>query len=217
MHTTETITTAHSLRTIILRVDPSKTAPTFETQALDCFRELHDRTLQLQQHIKDGRNKAFHFSLQIEEVEELFKQAKWKFNHLEMMIPENPEKETVRGQLKALLSDIDGCLEGFVQKLVDETMAFYDYDDRMFQFDQWMNNVAFPQFDEVFNRYEECKVDMVSFDRDLDDFKGVLSAVKRQEAKYYDVMNELIEHYSELNLEISDFFYQVESFDAKLV
>lgn len=217
MSTTETTTTAHGLRTIILRFDPAKKAPEFETLALAYFRELHDRALQNQQRVRQGRKQAFRFTLWFEDAEELFKEARDKFRHLEIMLPENPERDTVREQLKALLSDINDHLDGSIRELIDETTAFYDYDDHLLQYDQWMHEVAFPQFDQVFKRYEECSVDMVSFDRDLNDFKGVLAAITRQEAKYYESMNELIENYSDLNLEISDLFDQVEALDPTLV
>lgn len=202
---------------MILRFDISKTAPRFETLALEYFKELHDRTLVLQKRIKQGRRKAFPFSLRIEEVEELLKAAREKFRHLEMMIPENPERETVRTQLKSLLTTIEKCLGMFVGELIDETQSFYDYDDHVVEYDRWMHETAFPQFDQIFKRYEECSVDMVSFDRDLDDFKGVLGAIKRQEAKYYDTMNDLIERYSDLNSDIGDLFKRVEAFDPALI
>ncbi|SFS33468.1 hypothetical protein [Sphingobacterium wenxiniae] len=217
MKKTETRSTPHPLRTIILRFDPAKEAPEFETLALESFRELHDRMWEIQQRIQQGRRRAFPFTLLIEDAEELFRQAKDKFKHLKVMIPENPEKETVWAQLKDLLSKINEHLLGFIDELINETEAFYAYDDYIFEYDQWMNDVAFPQFDEVFKRYEECAVDMVSFDRDLDDFKGVLSAVKRQESKYYDMMNEAIEHYSELNEEMANLFEEVEDFDPELL
>lgn len=202
---------------MILRFDTSKTVTQFEALALEYFKELHDRTLVLQKRIKQGRRKAFPFSLRIEEVEELLKTARQKFRHLEVMIPENPEKETVKTQLKSLLAIIEKCLDMFVGELIDETQSFYDYDDHVVEYDRWMHETAFPQFDQIFKRYEECSVDMVSFDRDLDDFKGVLGAIKRQEAKYYDTMNELIERYSDLNGNISDLFKQVEAFDPSLI
>lgn len=202
---------------MFLRFDRTKTPPEFETRALEYFRELHDRTLELQERIEAGRHRAFAFTLLAEKAEELFKQAKAKFAHLQMMIPEHPEKPTVREQLRELLADISGVLDGFVQELIDETEAFYEYDDLSVKYDQWLHNVAFPQFDLIFKRYPECSVDMVSFDRDLDDFKGVLGAVRRQEAKYYDTMNELIEHYSEVNIDMSDLFKQIEDFDPTLL
>ncbi|TJZ63473.1 hypothetical protein FAZ15_04115 [Sphingobacterium olei] len=78
-----------------------------------------------------------------------------------------------------------------------------------------MNEVAFPQFDKIFGNYQVCSLDMVSFDSDLEDFKGALHFVKQQEGKYVEAMNELIERYSDLNEEIGNLFEQVEIFDDK--
>ncbi len=214
---TETIYIDHSLRMIILHVDPTKVAPAFETLALHYFQELHDRTLQLKQQIVQGRRAAFPFTLLIEDVEELLEQAKSKLQQLSVMLPEHREKQTVEEQLRKLLHDIPQQQGEFVQDLIRESQQFYQYDSDLQQYEQWMEETAFPQFNQVFQRYRECAVDIVAFDRDLEDFKGVLGAVKRQEEKYYDSMNELIERYDDLNQEIANFFCEIEEFDPTLL
>ncbi|MFD2970230.1 hypothetical protein [Sphingobacterium bambusae] len=217
MMKTETMYTKHALRTIILRFDRQKKAPAFETLALRYFQELHDRTLQLKQQVLRGRRAAFPFTLLIEDVEELLEQAESMLQQLSVMLPEHREKQTVEEQLRKLLHDIPQQQGEFVQDLIRETQQFYQYDSDLQQYEQWMEETAFPQFHQVFQRYQECAIDIVSFDRDLEDFKGVLGAVKRQEEKYFDSMNELIERYDDLNQQIADFFDKVADFDPGLV
>ncbi|WP_257668669.1 hypothetical protein [Parapedobacter tibetensis] len=210
-------TISHPLRTIFLRFDESKTAPGFETEALGHYHEIHDRLYEIRQRINGRRKLIAPFVMQVEAVADLLEHAKLKFDHLEMMIPENPEKETVRTQLKTLMADIDAVLDGFVPALSDAATDFFDYDDYSYAHDQWMMDTAFPLFDRISAQYESCSVDLVSFDRDLNDFKTVLAFVKKQEGRYLDAMNGLIETYSDLNYEIDLFFSKVADFDDNLV
>jgi len=213
----ETTTTAHPLRTITLRYDRSKTAPTFETLALQYYQEIHDRTWEILQRIQQARKLVPGFRYQVEELGELLNQATHKFDHLKRMIPTNPLRDTVRGQLKALLSGIEGFMDQLVPELVNATKEFHNYDDYILQQEQWMEDIAFPQFHEIFTNYQDCSVDMVLFDLDLDDFRGALAFVKKQEGRYYAEMNALIDDYSDLNDHIGRLFEQVEESDRELL
>ena len=211
------IITKHDLRTIILKYDDAVAAPEFEQLALKYYTEIHDRTWKLQQRVRTARAEAGNFHLQQEEIEELFLQAKGKLEHLQVMIPDNPERERVSMQLNQLLDALDEAMEDFVPRLTAATVDFYAYDELIFTEDQWAENVAFPQFGQVIENYQQCAVDLVSFDRDLDDFKGAYGFFKRQEGKYYDLMNDLMDSYSELNNSIGNLFGEVEKFNPDLI
>lgn len=213
----ETISTPHPLRTITLMYDRAKTSPAFESLALQYYHEIHERTWEILQRVQQGREPIRGFRLRIEEIEELFDQATHKFDHLKAMYPTNPVRDTVRGQLRTLLSSIDESLKKFVPELIDATKAFHDYDDYILEQEQWMDEVAFPQFHEIFANYEECSVDMVFFDLDLEDFRGALSYVKKLEGRYLNEMNALIDDYTGLNDRIFDLFGLVEDFDTGLL
>ncbi|WP_437921626.1 hypothetical protein [Sphingobacterium sp. LRF_L2] len=217
MERIDDITIQHPLRTILLRVNTTVTAPAYEKEALACYEELHDKTHQLQQEVKNARTTASDFVFQLEEIDEFYRQARDKFKHLEVMLPTNPDKPIVTIQLQTALQRIEEALNEFVPDLADSAMAFYAYDDRTAEFETWMNEVAFAKFDHVFANYKECAVELVAFDRDLDDFKGSLSFFKRQEEEYYKTMNIYIEQYTDLNLDIDKLFKQVENFDPKLL
>ncbi|WP_146113744.1 hypothetical protein [Sphingobacterium gobiense] len=80
-----------------------------------------------------------------------------------------------------------------------------DYYNYIFAEDQWRKETAHPQFHKIFAHYQDCSVDMVFFDADLDDFRGVLGFVKKQEAKYYGEMDAIIDAYTDLNEQAADF------------
>lgn len=213
----EIITQSHPLRTITLRYDRSKLAPEFETLALQYFQEMHDRTWEIKQRINNARLQIPAFNIQVEELDALLTEAKGKFKHLEMAYETNPYKDTIRVQLKKLLAAINTFLESFVPKLVTLTEDYYDYDDYTFAQDKWRTETAHPQFHKIFAHYQDCSVDMVFFDADLDDFRGILSFVKKQERKYYEEMDTLIDDYTDLNEQLADFFEAVEKFDEGLI
>jgi|SRR5690606_25241657 len=213
----EITTQSHPLRTITLRYDRSKPATAFETLALQYFQEMHDRTWEIKQRINTARLQITGFRIQVEELEALLNNAKAKFSHLQTAYETNPYKPTIRLQLKRMLAEINTFMDDFVPELVTLTEDYYDYDDYTFAQDKWREETAHPQFHQIFEHYQDCSVDMVFFDADLDDFRGVLSFVKKQEGKYYDEMNALIDDYSDLNEQLADFFEAVEKFDEKLI
>lgn len=205
------VITQHPLRNIILEFDESIDAPTFETEGLKIFYELHDRTHQLKERIQAERQVSVPFDDQLEEIAFCYKQAKSKFDHLQLMIPENPAKPRVLIQLKAFLKELDNKLDHMVPQLIEATVTFYEYDEFIIKEDAYFNDVASPYFHEIFSKYESCSVSLVSFDSDLDDFKEVLAFVKQLETKYYDEMNTIIEIYSDLNQEIDQLFALIRS------
>ena len=213
----ETISTTHPLRTIILRYDREKTAPAFETLALQYYHEIHDRTFDIKQRVQEGRKYIPNINFKIEELEDLYREACRKFDHLKVMYTTNPNKETVRGQLKTLLEAMHILMDEFVPDMIDQVNQFFGYDDYIFDQEAWMNEVAFPQFHKIFAGYQECSVDMVFFDRDLEDFKCALASVKKMEAKYMEEANQLVDTYSDLNDKIDVFFEQVAEFDETLL
>lgn len=113
--------------------------------------------------------------------------------------------------------DINKLVDDFVPRLIDLTTEYFDYDEYIFAHEQWMNDIAFPQFSKIIKRYKECSVDMVFFDEDLDDFKGVLGFVKKQERKYIHEMNEVVDDYTDLNEEIDAFFEEIKILDEALI
>lgn len=107
----------HRFRTIILQFDESKTAPDFETEGLAMYYKLHDRYGKLSGHIHESREKAAKFYLKVEQVSELFAEAKSKFNQLKVMVPDNPEKPRIKKQLKLLLNQSNALTQGFIVAL----------------------------------------------------------------------------------------------------
>lgn len=209
--------TKHQLRTIILQFDAGKEAPEFETRALTTYYEMHDRVWQWMERVRIAREKIPALEFRLEQIEDLCEEATWKLEHLLVMIPENPERPRVTMQLKMFAEELNRLLCDFVPDLIDQAADFYQYDTFTVEEDAWLSDVAFKQFDTVFDDYENCKVDMVSFDRDLDDFKGVLGHLRKREGKYYETMHALIDRYSDLNEKKDTLYDRVHEFDENLL
>lgn len=211
------IITAHPLRTIILQYHEGRVAPEWETAALTIYREMHDRFGQMEERLRVAREKipALHF--QKEAVEEVIQDVKRKFEHLQVMIPENPERGRVTMQLQMYLERLDILMGDFLPDLIDHTMDFFEYDEYTIKEDEWLNEVAFTAFRPIFAQYESCAVDMVSFDRDLDDFKGALGHIRNREGKYYELMNELTDSYTDINEAVGALHDQIDDFDERIL
>lgn len=113
--------------------------------------------------------------------------------------------------------ELNRFLCDFVPDLIDQAADFYEYDTFTVEEDAWLSDVAFKQFRAIFDDYKSCKVDMVSFDRDLDDFKGVLGHIRKREGKYYEAMNGLIDTYDELNNKIDVLNDRISEYDDNLL
>lgn len=207
----------HPLRTIILEFDEDKVAPVFETKALETYYEMHDRTWLWVERLRIAREMIPALEFRVEQAEEQYEEARQKLEHLLVMIPENPERPRVTMQLKMITEALNSFLCDFVPDLIDQAADFYDYDTFTVEEDAWLSDVAFKQFSAIFEDYKSCKVDMVSFDRDLDDFKGILGHIRKREGKYYEMMNALIDTYDELNNKIDALHDRISEYDDNLL
>lgn len=206
----------HPLRTIILEFDEDKVAPEFETMALDTYYEMHDRVWHWIERLRVAREKVPALEFRLEHVEDMYEEARQKLEHLLVMIPTNPERPRVTMQLKMFTEELDRLLGEFVPDLIDQSATFYEYDTFSIEEDAWLDDVAFKKFNAIFDDYESCKVDMVSFDRDLDDFKGSLGHIRKREGKYYDTMNRLIDSYTDLDEKIDSLYNRINEYDDSL-
>ena len=213
----EITTQSHPLRTITLRYDRTVEPPAFETLGLQYYQEIHDRAWEIKQRINNARLQITPFKIKVEEFGALLQEAKAKFKHLQVAYDTNPYKGTLRIQLEKLLADIKALQDEFVQPLIKLTVEYFDYDEYIMAHDKWIYEVAFPQFGKIMENYKSCSVDLVFFDQDLDDFKGVLNFVKKQEGKYYEEIDEVVDGYSDLNWEFEKFWDALEDYDKSLV
>ncbi|TDQ82842.1 hypothetical protein [Sphingobacterium yanglingense] len=211
------IITEHALRRIILLVDEDKVAPEFEKNAIEVYYEMHDRVLQWEERLRIAREKIPGLGFKLERVEEVYEDARRKLEHLLVMVPENPERPRIRMQLRTFTQDLDRLLCEYVPELINQAGEFYEYEDYSLEEDIWMTEIAFKEFRTIFDDYENCAVDMVSFDRDLDDFKGVLGHIRKREGKYYDMMYEYIDTYTDLNEKIDSLYDRVDEFDDTIL
>lgn len=206
------IITQHPLRTIILEFDESKTAPEFESRALKTYYELHDRTWAKMERIRTAREKIPMLILGIERAEDMYEQTKQKLEHLQVMIPKNPERPRITKQLKMYLEELDEYLDAFVPDLIKEINDFYEYHDYAREEEKWWIEIANKQLREIFKDYESCSVGLVSIDRDLDDLKGSFGHIRRREGKYYEDMNALIDRYDALNEKLDGLYDRIDEY-----
>ena len=213
----ETKTTAHPLRTITLQFDRSKVAPKFETDLLQCYHDVHDRTWERLQRTQRGRQPIPGYRYRIEGIERLFNLATYRFNRLKKMIPANPVRETVYTQLKGLLHELDEALNELIPPLIEETNRFMDDEDYFIEQDEWLEENAFPKFHEIFPAHEAYSMDIVFFDLDLEGFRHELDFVKKQEALYLKEMGSLVDDFTDLTDQVEHLLSDASEFDLTLL
>ncbi|NGM61671.1 hypothetical protein G5B30_07040 [Sphingobacterium sp. SGG-5] len=213
----EITTIPHPIHNMTLRFNRKVTPPAFETAALAVYKEMHDRVWETKQRINGDRTMIPGFRIQVEELADVLRTANEKLQHLMMAYDTNPYKPTIRKQLIAQIDYIKKMTDEFVPTLLQFSQSYYAYSDYRLEQEKWMTETAFPQVNTIIKRYQECSVDLVFFDEDLDDFKGKISFIGELEKRYYREMDDLLDEYDEVNDKIQDFYDAVEQFDEDLL
>jgi len=181
----KTIVREHPLKDIILEYDESKEQPDFEKEALAIYYEAHDELYALKQRLElliPGLSEAN------DKIADLYMSALTLEQSLDIVedalglsdgtnIPEISEEITI--DVTGLFEEIEKHHDAFQQLYlkIDDLTQKYNYEmDLMDPADEYqenwpIHNRYFTVFDDVFPRYEELSVNIVSVDDDQEAFR----------------------------------------------
>ena len=201
----------HPLRAIILEFDPKKPVLDFETQALNAYYRQHDRTwdtkLQLQLH-KDA---FFQLDVKITELEYTLLPIEQQLDFLEAgfqltdqsKLPWLEEGFTIDvGEFNNDVIWHNGQLVELWKGIKEEEEWYNAWADYIYENEDWFDELD-QEGDElihkVFRHYEEVSVDIVSLDRDQQEFFEVVSEVNELQNEYFEYGKAVIDMYTALH------------------
>src|SRR3546814_384467 len=179
----------HPLRTIILEFDVDKPALDFEIAALDAYYRQHDRTWETKQRLLQHKDALFELEVKITELEYLLLPTEQQLDFLEAGFQLTDQKELpfIEEEFTIDVGDFNKGVVYHNRELVElhglvvaEQEWFNEWADFIYENEDWFDE----QDDEgdglihqVFRHYEEVSVDIVSLDRDQQEFFGAVGEV----------------------------------------
>lgn len=208
----KTIVRPHPLKDIILEFDESKEQPDFEKAALALYYEAHDEVWDLKQRLEylakglvDANQKTsacYMEALTLDQSLDIVEDSLGLSDGKE--IPEINGEITI--DVTALFLDLEKHNE-VLQELygqVDDLTQRYNYEiDLIDPADEWQEHWPvhgrfFGVFDEVYPRYEELSINIVSLDDDEQNFLGIYGELFDAYRANLDFAEEMFESYRRL-------------------
>ena len=201
----------HPLRAIILEFDMDKPALDFETEALATYYRQHDRTWETKQQLLQHKDALFQLEVKITELEYLLLPIEQQLDFLEAGfhltdqsgLPFIEEGFTI--DVGEFNNDVIQHNRELVElwKGVDAEQKWYnEWADHIYENESWFDEQDDKGSDlihEVFRHYEEVSVDIVSLDRDQQEFFGAVGEVRELQTEYFDYGGVVFDLYTALH------------------
>lgn len=187
----------HPLRTIILQFDVKKQVLDFENQALEAYYRQHDRTWNTKEKLLLHKDALFDLDIKITELEYMLLPIEQQLDFLEagFQIEGHGELPMLDEEFSIDVSDFNQGTIYHHQELVElhdllvaEQGWFNEWANFIYEHDDWFDEAddeGDALIHEVFRRYEEVSVDIVSLDRDQQEFFGTVAEVRQLQDEYF--------------------------------
>ncbi len=209
----------HPLRPIILQFDLKKKALDFEVKALAAYYRMHDRSWETKQNLSQHKNTLTEIDIKTIELEYRLAPIKQQLDFMEaaFKLADNVELPEIAEPFTIDIADFYEEVESHNKDLIAlhkditvEMQWFNDWADYIYENEDWFDE----QDDEgdklihqVFKHYDEVSVDIISLDRDQQEFFGVLGHIRKLQQEYFDYGEEVSAQYARVHHE-SEAIYQ---------
>jgi len=201
----------HPLRPIILEFDMAKPALDFETEALDAYYRQHDRTWDTKLKLLQHKDALFSLEVRITELEYSLLPIEQQLDFLEAGFQLTDQKElpfieegfTI--DVGDFNNDIIAHNRGLVELhglVVAEQKWFNEWADFIYENEDWFDeedDIGDGLIHKVFRHYEEVSVDIVSLDRDQQEFFGAVGEVTELQTEYFSYGETVFDLYTVLH------------------
>lgn len=202
IHTTtimKEIVREHQLRPIVLRFHLDKPRSDFEKKGLDAHYLMHDLTWDMLQSLKEQYRILEEIDYEVAELEYLLLPIEQDLDILEVMLKIKapsvlPFDEHDDGT--KININIGEFFKGVIyhnqqiQDLHDEVSEAYRWFNAHFEMiyekESWIDEQLWEDVNQIYHHYLEAQVDIVSLDRDQEEFKEALSQVIELQDRYND-------------------------------
>ncbi|MBD1432714.1 hypothetical protein H8B06_07760 [Sphingobacterium sp. DN00404] len=205
------IVTEHPLRTIILRFDLKKTQLKTEKRGLDAHYHMHDLTWTMQQQLHAHYQTLEEIEIQVNELKYYLLPIEQDLDMLEVFLgikdpsvlpfDEKDDNTEIDIDLDAFYKDVSYHNQR-IQDLHDEVSKEYNWYkqhfDMMYEKESWIDDSLWDDVHQIYLIYTEVQVDIVTLDRDQEEFREILSEVFDYQEIYREYAETLFQTYNEL-------------------
>lgn len=188
----------HPLRPIILRFDRDKPQLEFETKGLSAHYLMHDLTWEAQQKLKKLNEQLGEIDVKIAELEYYLLPIEQDLDILEVflkikgpsVLPLNNYDEEIEinidvSELFSSITDHNQQLRDLHSEVSTAYAAYEQHYDMIYEIESWIDEQLWKDVHQIYVNYLDAKVDIVSLDRDQEEFREVLSDVFDYQDRYY--------------------------------
>jgi len=215
----------HPLRPIILRFAPKKRQPEFEIKGLEAYYAMHDSTWRMRTELIDKDNEldtlmdeiaSLEFPLlPIEQELEFVEAAAGLRDQVDLPIMEG----SFTINLDELRDSIDAHCEA-MHAFYPKLRAAWDWFDQhagfIYEHESWIEAGLDDPIHELYARYEEVSVDIVSLDRDQQEFYAAYAEVQRLQDDYFHHGDLVFAQYDKLLKRSNEIYRRFETADARI-
>lgn len=187
----------HPLRPIILRFDLDKPQLDFEKKGLAAHSLMHDLTWDILQQLKQHNQALEEIDFEIAELEYLLLPIEQDLDILEVFLKiKNPsvlpfDKHDEETEISIDLEDFYKGIIYHNQRIQDlhddiskEHQWFNAHFEMIYEKESWINEELWNDIHQIYKNYLEAQVDIVSLDRDQEEFREVLAEVNDLQDNY---------------------------------
>lgn len=215
----------HPLRPIILRFDTSRSTPEFEQKGLEAYYRLHDETWELKSKLLKQEAQLKDILSLVDELTLGLYAMEQDLDFLEaaLEIGEEHVLPMVEGTFTIDYTKLREALNGHVDNmeiLYPKIKAAWDWyqqhADIVYEYETTVDFGRDDLIHALYSRYEEVSVDIVSLDRDQQEFYGAYAEVDQLQSDYFDHAEQVLDMYDALH-ELTDGIYRrVEIVDEEM-
>ena len=201
----------HPLRPIILQFDFSKPQMEFEKKGLEAHYLMHDLTWNMLQQLREHSHAAEEINAEIAELEYMLLPIEHDLNMLENFLgirpdaappfDEKAQKATVEIDVLAFYDRVNEH-NSRLRELHDKTCREIEWSnkhfDMIYEKESWIEESLWKDVHQIYRNYLEAQVDIVTLDRDQEEFRGTLAEVYDYQDMYNDFGTTVFESYTAL-------------------
>ncbi len=201
----------HPLRPIILEFEFDKPQMEFEKKGLESHYLMHDLTWDMLQQLKEHNQALEEIDMKIIELEYLLLPIEQDLDILEVFLKIQDPSVLPFGD-KDHDTEIDIDLADFykgvnyhsqlLQDLHAETLPenqwFQQHFDMIYEKESWIDPSLWDDIHQIYRNYLQAQVDIVTLDRDQEEFRGALSEVFDYQDAYREYGETIFNAYTQL-------------------
>lgn len=219
----------HPLRPIILSFELDKPVLEFEKKGLHAHYLMHDLTWDMLQQLKSHNQELEEIDYKITELEYLLLPIEQDLDILEVflqiqdpsVLPFDEKDDDV--QIDIDLAQFYKGVEHHSQRMKElhnnimrEYNWFQAHFDMIYDKESWIDSPLWDDIHDIYRNYKQAQVDIITLDRDQEEFRGVLSEVFDFQQQYMEYGETLFGAYNELQKRSDENYRRTENVNSAL-